>query len=101
MIARIWKGITPTAKADQFYDYLMETGARDFASLAGNRGMLILRRTVNGQAEFLVISLWDSLDAIKQFAGPNVETARYYPDDSEYLVTLEPGVQHYEVLARA
>jgi hypothetical protein len=43
--------------------------------------------------------LWDSLDAIRAFAGPDVERAKYYPEDEAFLLELEPTVMHYEVLA--
>jgi heme-degrading monooxygenase HmoA len=66
----------------------------------GNVGVEILRRTVGGETHFLFISFWESLDAIRTFAGDDVERAHYYPDDREYLVELEPTVTHYDVLER-
>jgi hypothetical protein len=42
--------------------------------------------------------LWDSIEAIKKFAGPNIEKAVYYPEDVKYLLELEPHVKHFEVL---
>ena len=44
-----------------------------------------------------MLTLWDSMDAIRRFAGDEPERARYYPEDSEYLLELEPFVEHYEV----
>ena len=98
MIARIWRGVTPEAKADQYLDYLMKTGVKDLSATEGNQGVQVLRSISNGQAEFLLISLWESLDAIRRFAGDDVERAVYYPEDKEYLLALEPKVAHYEVL---
>jgi hypothetical protein len=46
----------------------------------------------------LFLTLWDSYDAIRAFAGQGVERARYYPEDEAYLLELEPTVTHYEVL---
>jgi heme-degrading monooxygenase HmoA len=66
----------------------------------GNVGVEILRRTVGGETHFLFISFWESVDAIRTFAGDDVERAHYYPDDREYLVELEPTVTHYDVLER-
>ncbi len=99
MIARIWRGITPESKADQYFDYLMATGLKDYVATPGNRGVLVLRNIGEGRAEFLLISLWESLDAIRRFAGDNIDTAVYYPEDEEYLLTLEPKVAHYDVLS--
>jgi heme-degrading monooxygenase HmoA len=58
----------------------------------------VLRRISEGQAEFLLISLWDSFDSIRRFAGDEVEKAVYYDEDKEYLLEFEPNVTHYEVL---
>lgn len=99
MIARIWRGATPASKADAYFEYLQRTGLADYRSTPGNRGVLVLRRVRNRTAEFTVISLWDSVDAIRAFAGPDIERARYYPEDEDFLIELEPRVSHFEVLA--
>lgn len=52
-----------------------------------------------GRAEFLLISLWDSMEAVRRFAGDDAEKAVYYPADKDYLLTFEPKVAHYEVTA--
>ena len=98
MIARIWRGVTPELKADRYFDYLMKTGVKDLRATDGNRGVMVFQRVSDGEAEFLLISLWESLDAIRRFAGDEVDTAVYYPEDKEYLLALEPKVIHYEVL---
>ena len=98
MIARIWKGETHESKADQYFDFLKATGIKDYQETKGNQGVLVLRRICEGRAEFFLLSLWESWDAIRQFAGDDVEKAFYYPEDSEYLLTMEPKVEHYEVL---
>jgi heme-degrading monooxygenase HmoA len=98
MIARIWRGHTPAAKADAYSQYLTRTGLADYRSTPGNRGVFALRRVDGETAEFLLVTLWESLDAVRSFAGPDVEKARYYPEDDEYLLGREPKVAHYEVL---
>ena len=57
----------------------------------------MLLRTRDDRTLFTVISLWDSLEAIKGFAGPDPEVAHYYPEDDEYLLDREPTVEHHEV----
>jgi len=99
MIARTWHGVTPLAKADEYLDYLLRTGVPDLQATEGNRGVYVLRRLDGDQAHFLLISLWDSMAAIRRFAGRDVEQARYYPQDADYLLELEPNVTHYEVMA--
>ena len=98
MIARLWHGAVPAAKGDRYADYLRQTGVTDCLATPGNRGVHVLRRRVGAEIHFLFISFWDSMDAIRAFAGDDVERARYYPEDREYLLELEPGVAHYEVL---
>jgi heme-degrading monooxygenase HmoA len=99
MIARIWRGRTPAEKADDYLDYLEATGLAEYAKTPGNRGLRVLRRIDGDVAEFLLITLWDSMDAIHAFAGPEPERSVYYPEDDAYLLEKEPTVAHYEVLA--
>lgn len=100
MIARLWHGVTPEAKAEDYLAFLKRTGVKDYQSTPGNRGVYLLRRIRNQQAEFLLLSLWDSVEAIGRFAGDDIEKAKYYPEDKEFLLQFEPTVAHYEVLAR-
>ena len=98
MIARIWKGAVRAADSDTYYQYLQETGLKEYASVPGNRGVFTLRRIVDGRCEFFLLTLWDSWEAIKAFAGPDYEKAVYYPEDKHFLLALDPKVDHYEVL---
>jgi len=100
MIARTWHGVTPLAKADEYLDYLHRTGVPDYRATEGNQGVYVLRRPEGDQAHFLLISLWESMAAIEKFAGPEPEKARYYPEDTDYLLELEPNVTHYEVMVK-
>ena len=100
IVARIWHGATPAHRAEDYGAYLERTGVRDCRATPGNRGVQVLRRTIGDQAHFLFISFWDSMDAIRGFAGAEVERARYYPEDRDYLLELEPTVTHYEVLVK-
>jgi len=98
MIARIWHGTTEAAKADDYVELLKQTGIPDYRNTKGNLGAYVLRRIENEKAHFLTLSFWESLGAIKAFAGEDYQKARYYPQDKEFLLEFEPGVQHYEVL---
>lgn len=100
MIARFWRGVTPQSKADDYFAYLQETGLNEYRATQGNRGVYVFRRIENDRAVFLLLSLWDSYEAIKKFAGPDYERAVYYPEDSKFLLELEPNVTHYEILAQ-
>lgn len=98
MIARIWRGETASSVADEYLAYLEATGLADYGSVEGNRGVFVLRRIVEEKAEFQLISLWDSYDAIRKFSGDDIEGARYYPEDEKYLLALDPEVTHYDVV---
>jgi heme-degrading monooxygenase HmoA len=98
MMARMWRGRTPASKADIYLEYLRETGLKEYAAIPGNEGVLVLRRVSEEQAEFLLISLWESEEAIRRFAGEDFERAVYYAEDDEYLLEREPGVVHYDVV---
>ena len=97
MIARIWRGITLKEKADDYLAYLQETGIKDYAKTPGNRGVTVLRREQGEHSEIMLISLWDSMDAVRAFAGENPDKSVYYPEDDQYLLQMEPLVRHYEV----
>jgi heme-degrading monooxygenase HmoA len=97
MIARIWHGVTAATQADRYLEYLKQTGIPDYQATAGNLGVYVLQRIEEDKAHFQLISLWESFEAIKNFAGPEPEKARYYPQDTEFLLELEETVTHYEV----
>lgn len=98
MIARTWHGAVPEEKADEYHEVLLRTGVADYKSTPGNQGVYVMRRIEGGLAHFLVLTLWDSWEAITAFAGDDADRARYYEEDMAHLVELESHVKHYEVL---
>ena len=98
MIARIWHGRTPVEKADDYLDYVKRTGIDEYRSVEGNRGQYILRKIKGDVADFTVLSFWESMDAVRAFAGPEPEKPVYYPEDEAYLLELEDEVAHYDVV---
>jgi heme-degrading monooxygenase HmoA len=98
LIARSWHGRVPASEAEKYYAYLQRTGLADYQRTPGNKG-LVVQRWVEGEvAHFLLTTFWDSIDAIKQFAGEDYRVARYYPEDDDFLLEREPFVIHAEVL---
>ncbi len=97
MIARLWHGTTRDSRSEAYLDFLIRTGIPDYRQTPGNRGAQIFMRKDGEVAHFLLISLWDSMEAIRGFTGPEVDRAKYYPEDPEFLLELEPHVVHYEV----
>jgi heme-degrading monooxygenase HmoA len=98
MIARIWKGAVAAADRDTYAEYMDQTGVRGYAGTPGNRGVWMLRRDVDGKSEFLMFTLWDSMEAVRSFAGEDPEAAVFYPEDDRFLVEREEFVSHYEVI---
>lgn len=98
MIARTWHGRVAASAADAYYEYLLRTGLSDYRASEGNRGVLVQRHIEGDVAHFVLTTIWDSVDAIKAFAGEDVELARYYPEDDEYLLEQERYVTHAEIL---
>ena len=96
MIARIWRGAVAKADGDAYALYMQETGVAGYAHIGGNRGVWMLRRDVEGKTEFVMFTLWDSMEAVKAFAGVRPELAVFYPED-RYLVEREEFVSHFEV----
>jgi len=97
MLARSWDGITRAEQGDEYLEYLRRTGVADLSATAGNRGVFVMRREEGGRTRFRLVSLWDSLEAVRAFAGDDPERARYYPEDERFLLALTPGVEHFEV----
>src|SRR2546429_1835368 len=98
MIARTWHGMTAASKADAYLEVLEETGLKEYRDTPGNKGVIVLRRRDGDRTHFLLITFWESFDAIRRFAGPNPERAVYYPEDKEFLLEFEPTVTHYDLV---
>jgi heme-degrading monooxygenase HmoA len=101
MIARVWRGAVRREDAEAYGAYINETGIAEYAGTPGNRGAWLLRSDQGDLAKFVTFSLWDSMDAVRAFAGDDVDAAVYYPEDDRYLVERGPKVEHYEVVGSA
>ena len=97
MIARIWRGAVAKADGDEYEQYIDDTGFSAYGKTPGNRGAWMLRRDKGELTEFVTFSLWDSVEAVKAFAGEDYEVAVYYPEDERFLVERDDTVLHYAV----
>jgi heme-degrading monooxygenase HmoA len=97
MIARMWFGRTKAEDYDAYLAYLEESGVAELKRTSGNQGVMVVRRLDGDEAEFGVISFWDSLDEVKAFAGEDEDVARYFPDDERFLLEFTPRLKHFEV----
>lgn len=99
MIARIWHGEVPLARADEYMRLMRDVALPDYTATPGNLGAQALRRDEDDRAHVLMLTFWESREAIVAFAGPDISVARYYDFDADFLVSFEPTVDHYEVTA--
>lgn len=97
MIARVWKGTVRAEDGDAFAAVILDTGFSAYTSARGNRGAWLLRHDHETTTEFVTFSLWDSREAIRAFAGDDMDQAVTYPEDDLYLVEPRPVVTHFEV----
>jgi heme-degrading monooxygenase HmoA len=94
MIARIWRGAVRKEDANAYARYMQDTGVAGYTTTPGNRGVWMLRRDVGEKTEFLMFTLWDSVDAIKEFAGDDYEKAVFYPEDDRFLIERDVTSSH-------
>ena len=98
MIARTWRGAVKRSDGDAYAAYIDDTGIAAYVATPGNQGAWMLRRDTGEQTEFITLSLWESEDAIRAFAGDDIEAAVLYPEDERYLIDGASTVEHYDVV---
>jgi len=99
MIARHWRGWTKPGDADNYERLLKQTVLPQLQQIDGYRGGYVLRRDGAEESEFVVINLFDSLAAVRAFAGENYSVAVFEPEARRLLSRVEPQAAHYEVRA--
>jgi heme-degrading monooxygenase HmoA len=98
MIVRTWRGYAMAGKAEAYAHHLRQSVFPKLGGIAGHRGAYLLRRESEGRIEFLVLTLWDSMQAVRQFAGSTPEKAVVEPEAQAVLAEFDPTVSHYEVV---
>lgn len=99
MISRIWHGYTTPENADKYENLLREevfTGIGD-RHIEGYKGIQLFRRDIDGEVEFITVMWFDSIDAVKIFAGDDYEAAVVPPKARAVLKRFDARSQHYEV----
>ena len=100
MIARHWRGWTAVRNADAYEKLLKHRVLPSLKEVEGYRGGYVLRNDGPEEVEFVVLNLFDSLEAVKRFAGPEYATPVFEPEARKLLSRVEPIAVHYEVRAR-
>jgi hypothetical protein len=96
-IARIWRGRTTPARADEYARYLYEHGIRPLEAKA--LGVQMLREDRATESEFVTISYWESVEAMSRFAGPDPRRIHHLERDAEFLIELPGFVQVLDIVA--
>lgn len=90
MIVRTWHGRTALKDADAYERFTVKRAGADYSSVPGFRKLYFTRRDEGDVAHFLLITIWDSLEAVERFAGQDPSKAKYYPEDDRFLLEKEP-----------
>lgn len=98
MISRLWHGRTTHENADAYEALLRSEILPAIHTIEGHRGAYLLRREVDASIEFVTITLWDSLDAVRAFAGDDYEAAVIVPEARALLSAFDERSVHYETL---
>ena len=96
MITRIWHGTTSLENSDEYLDKMKTVALPDYRSTPGNKGAYVLHRIEGGVAHFNMLTFWDDMDAVRNFAGEDSETPKYYEFDEKMLLELEDISRNYE-----
>jgi heme-degrading monooxygenase HmoA len=97
----MWHGKVLTSKAAAYRDFTNGRAIPDYRSVKGNLNVFVLERPEGEITHFITLTFWENLESIKGFAGEDVEAAKYYPEDKDFLLEFEPMVVHYEVVGHA
>lgn len=98
MIARVWTGPVPKAKANEYIRLMADVALPDYRSIEGNRGAWCLHRDDGGNVIVTMLTFWQDIDAIRRFAGEPVSAAKYYDFDPDFLLEMRESVEHYDIV---
>ena len=100
MIARLWHGWAKPANADSYQNFLQNKMLPGIRRIAGYKGAYVLRRPVGDEVEFVTITMFDSLDDVRAFAGEDYENAVVLPEAEKLLARFDDRSVHYEIVSQ-
>jgi heme-degrading monooxygenase HmoA len=100
MIARVWHGWTTASNAAAYEAHFRSDVLAHLGRVAGYRGAELLRREAGEEVEFVAITLFESIDAVRAFAGADYDVAVIAPEARRLLARFDQRAMHYEVLVR-
>ncbi len=96
MITRVWHGRTNLENADNYLNFLLHDGTKEYLQTEGNLSVKVWQYKEPDCCHFYTVTEWTDIEAIKRFAGNDYEKAKYYPQDADTLLEFEETVSHYE-----
>ena len=101
MIIREWRGRAATASGEAYPEHFRASVLPELLQVPGFLGAHLSRRQLEDRIEFLVLTRWQSIEAIRGFAGSNISKAVVEPAAVAALLDFDASVQHYEVIEEA
>ena len=98
MILRMWKARSTESRAGEYIQHATKVVFPKIRAIAGHRGGYLLRRDVHGGVELVVLTLWDSMEAVRRFAGAKPDKAVVEPEARAVLTDFDEYVTHFEVI---
>lgn len=98
MILRLWKGRSTAQRGREYVQHATGKVFPALPAIEGYRGAYLLRRRVEGLIEFAVITVWDSMEAVRRFAGSNPDKAVVEPEARSILTSFDELVTHFEIV---
>ncbi len=97
MIARVWRGITRLDEADAYLEHIRNTIMPAVREQDGLIDFWTLKREQGDKCEFQLVTVWNSLGAMRDWAGKRPEAAVYFDEDERFLLDMEPLVRIYDI----
>jgi heme-degrading monooxygenase HmoA len=98
MIARMWRGFALPEKADEYVKHLQSSALPELYQIQGFQGVTLLRQDAAQVVEFIVLTFWESMDAVRKFAGAEAEIAVVSPAAQPLFREYDATVRHFEVV---
>ena len=101
MIVRMWRGSAIPEKADDYVKHLQMSVLPELRQIDGFQGVYLMRQDSSEEVEFVVLTLWESMAAIRKFSGENAEVAVVAPSAQSLFREYDSTVKHFEVVLSA
>ena len=98
MIVRSWRGRAPSSDANAYIEFFKRKVLPILRGIEGFSGVSLLRQNRSSDVEFLVLTRWASLDAVRAFAGTDIRKAVVEPEAAALLSSFDPTVEHFEII---